>query len=98
MEIRGCRGIGSEDLDRPRDGSDDRSRRPDVRGSKVPGGRAQRGRAGVRRRLALASRSSSIMALLNQVKSEDIVLRDLQRDVVWSEDQIRMLLDTILRG
>jgi hypothetical protein len=46
----------------------------------------------------MATRSTSITALLNQIRQGEVVLPDLQRDFVWKEEQIRLLLDTILRG
>ncbi len=42
-------------------------------------------------------RTTSIGALLNQIHDEQLVLPDLQRDFVWDQDQIRLLLDSILR-
>jgi Protein of unknown function DUF262 len=36
---------------------------------------------------------------LNQIrKDQQLVLPDLQRDFVWSRDQIRLLMDSIMRG
>jgi hypothetical protein len=40
----------------------------------------------------------SIISLLNDVKNGSVALPDLQRDFVWSEPQIRLLLDSIMRG
>jgi hypothetical protein len=40
----------------------------------------------------------SIISLLNDVKNGNVALPDLQRDFVWSESQIRLLLDSIMRG
>jgi len=40
----------------------------------------------------------SILNLLNQIRSEEIVLPAIQRDFVWSEDQVQRLLDSIMRG
>lgn len=40
----------------------------------------------------------SIMSLLNQVRNDEIVLPAIQRDFVWDEDQIGVLLDSIMRG
>lgn len=39
-----------------------------------------------------------IVSLLNQVKEREIVLPAIQRDFVWSERDIRMLLDSVMRG
>jgi hypothetical protein len=41
---------------------------------------------------------SSILALLNQIQSDEIVLPGIQRDFVWSEDRVAKLLDSIMRG
>jgi hypothetical protein len=38
------------------------------------------------------------MSLLNEVRNGETALPDLQRDFVWSEEQIRLLLDSIMRG
>jgi hypothetical protein len=46
----------------------------------------------------MPSRSTSINALMNDITLGRLVLPDLQRDFVWKEDQIRLLLDSILRG
>ena len=40
----------------------------------------------------------SIVSLLNQIKSDEIVLPATQREFVWSEKQILKLLDSIMRG
>lgn len=40
----------------------------------------------------------SIINLLNQIRNEEIVLPAIQRDFVWSEDQVQRLLDSIMRG
>jgi hypothetical protein len=40
----------------------------------------------------------SIGHLLNQIRANEIVLPDLQRDFVWDADQIRLLFDTIMQG
>jgi hypothetical protein len=40
----------------------------------------------------------SIDVLLNDIRQGELVLPDLQRDFVWKDDQIRLLLDSILRG
>ncbi len=39
-----------------------------------------------------------IVNLLNQIRERDIVLPAIQRSFVWSERDIRMLLDSIMRG
>jgi len=41
---------------------------------------------------------STILALLNQIKNEEIVLPAIQRDFVWPEERCTKLLDSILRG
>jgi 5-methylcytosine-specific restriction endonuclease McrA len=41
---------------------------------------------------------TTVVALLNQVKNEKIVLPGIQRDFVWEPDRISKLLDSILRG
>ena len=46
----------------------------------------------------MATRSTSIMALVNQIRNDELVLPDLQRDFVWKEDQVRLLFDSIMRG
>ncbi len=46
----------------------------------------------------MATRTTSIMALINQIQNDELVLPDLQRDFVWKEDQIRLLFDSIMRG
>ena len=40
----------------------------------------------------------NIISLLNRIKSEEIVLPAIQRDFVWNQNQIYMLMDSILRG
>ncbi|MCW1886724.1 DUF262 domain-containing protein [Luteolibacter flavescens] len=40
----------------------------------------------------------SIIGTLNQIKSGEVVLPAIQREFVWTEDQIKGLLDSILRG
>ena len=40
----------------------------------------------------------SIIALLNQIKNEEIVLPAIQRDFVWPEESVLRLLDSIVRG
>ncbi len=42
--------------------------------------------------------AKSILTLLSEIRDEEIVLPDLQRDFVWKEDQIRQLLDSLMRG
>ena len=44
------------------------------------------------------SKTTSIGALLNQIRDGHLALPDLQRDFVWEESQIRLLLDSIMRG
>jgi hypothetical protein len=47
----------------------------------------------------MGTTSHSINDLLNQIHADHVlVLPDLQRDFVWDEDQIRLLLDSIMRG
>jgi hypothetical protein len=46
----------------------------------------------------MATKTESILSLLNQIRNDQqLVLPDLQRDFVWRPDQIRLLLDTIMR-
>jgi hypothetical protein len=45
----------------------------------------------------MASQVKSIAALINEIKTGDLALPDLQRDFVWNEGQIRTLLDSIMR-
>lgn len=40
----------------------------------------------------------SILNLLNQINEKEIVLPAIQRDFVWDENKITMLLDSIMRG
>lgn len=40
----------------------------------------------------------NIVALLNQVHNEEIVLPAIQRDFVWNEEKIEKLMDSIMRG
>ena len=40
----------------------------------------------------------SILTLLNQIKTEEIVLPAIQRDFVWPSEKIFKLLDSIMRG
>lgn len=47
----------------------------------------------------MATQTFAIMALLNQIRSDhQLVLPDIQRDFVWKADQLRLLLDSIMRG
>ncbi|MBX3193371.1 MAG: DUF262 domain-containing protein, partial [Labilithrix sp.] len=46
----------------------------------------------------MSTRATSIMALINQIQNDELVLPDLQRDFVWKEEQIRLLFDSIMRG
>ena len=47
----------------------------------------------------MATKTESIMSLLTQIRNDQqLVLPDLQRDFVWSRDQIRLLMDSIMRG
>ncbi len=47
----------------------------------------------------MATRSESILTLLNQIHTDhQLVLPDIQRDFVWTRDQIRALMDSIMRG
>ena len=39
----------------------------------------------------------SIITLMNQIKTRDIVLPAIQRDFVWPEEKIQILLDSIMR-
>jgi 5-methylcytosine-specific restriction endonuclease McrA len=41
---------------------------------------------------------TTIMGLLNQVSTDEVVLPAIQRDFVWSEAQTEILLDSIMRG
>lgn len=45
----------------------------------------------------MATRSTSISDLLNQIRENELVLPDLQRDFVWEEEQTRLLFDSIMR-
>lgn len=40
----------------------------------------------------------NIVSLLNQIKSNEIVLPAIQREFVWSEDKIEKLMESIMRG
>lgn len=46
----------------------------------------------------MATKTESILSLLNQIRNDQqLVLPDLQRDFVWNRDQIRLLMDTVMR-
>lgn len=46
----------------------------------------------------MASKTESIMSLLNQIRNDQqLVLPDIQRDFVWSMEQIRLLMDSVMR-
>ena len=40
----------------------------------------------------------SIYELVNEIDNGDIVLPAIQRDFVWDEDRIELLLDSMFRG
>jgi len=40
----------------------------------------------------------SILGLLNQIRNQEIVLPNIQREFVWSEEKIYKLMDSIMRG
>ena len=40
----------------------------------------------------------SISGLMEQIRREEIVLPAIQRDFVWSEEQIEKLFDSVMRG
>lgn len=43
--------------------------------------------------------SYSVLSLLNRIRKDgEIVLPDVQRDFVWTQDQIRQLFDSVMRG
>lgn len=42
--------------------------------------------------------SLSIMAIMNLIESDNVVLPAIQRGFVWEEEQIKSLLDSIMRG
>jgi hypothetical protein len=45
------------------------------------------------------AQSTSIMALLNKIHNDhSLVLPDIQRDFVWDRDQIRLLMDSLMKG
>jgi hypothetical protein len=56
------------------------------------------GATGIIPRPYMIPKPRSIMSLLNEVRSDEIALPDLQRDFVWTDEQIRLLLDSIMRG
>src|SRR4051812_15355007 len=46
----------------------------------------------------MPTKTESIQSLLNQIRNDQqLVLPDLQRDFVWDRDQIRLLMDTVMR-
>jgi len=46
----------------------------------------------------MATKTDSILSLLNEIRNDQqLVLPDIQRDFVWSRDQIRLLMDSIMR-
>ena len=40
----------------------------------------------------------NVITMLNQIKTNEIVLPAIQRDFVWDRDRIVTLLDSIMRG
>ncbi|MCH9050947.1 MAG: DUF262 domain-containing protein [Proteobacteria bacterium] len=47
----------------------------------------------------MSFRSHSVMSLLNMIHTDrNLVLPDVQREFVWSRDQIRLLMDSVMRG
>ena len=40
----------------------------------------------------------SIINLLNQIRSEEMVLPAIRRDFVWPEGKVLRLLDSVMRG
>lgn len=46
----------------------------------------------------MTPKTASILSLLNDIKNGDVALPDLQRDFVWKEEDIRLLMDSIMRG
>ena len=49
-------------------------------------------------RKPMATRQTSIMALLNRIHFDrQLVLPNIKRDFVWKPDQIRMLMDSVMR-
>jgi uncharacterized protein with ParB-like and HNH nuclease domain len=45
----------------------------------------------------MATRSTSISDLLNQIREEELVLPDLQRDFVWEPEDMRLFFDSVMR-
>lgn len=45
----------------------------------------------------MGSQVKSIAALINEINNDELALPDLQRDFVWDDAQIRLLLDSIMR-
>jgi hypothetical protein len=45
----------------------------------------------------MSTRSTSISDLLNQIREEELVLPDLQRDFVWDPEQMRLFFDSVMR-
>lgn len=45
----------------------------------------------------MATRSTSISDLLNQIREEELVLPDIQRDFVWDPEQMRLFFDSVMR-
>lgn len=45
----------------------------------------------------MATRSTSISDLLNQIREEELVLPDIQRDFVWDLEQMRLFFDSVMR-
>lgn len=46
----------------------------------------------------MTPKTSSILGLLNDIKNGDVALPDLQRDFVWKDEDVRLLMDSIMRG
>ncbi len=47
----------------------------------------------------MSLRSHSVMSLLNMIHTDrNLVLPDVQREFVWSRDQMRLLMDSVMRG
>lgn len=47
----------------------------------------------------MGTRTTSVMELLNRIRDGDqLVLPDIQREFVWREEQIRLLMDSLMRG
>lgn len=45
----------------------------------------------------MSTRSTSISDLLNQIREEELVLPDIQRDFVWDTDQMRLFFDSVMK-